>query len=285
MSGQGPEVPGPVGVVGLGLVGGSLARCLKEDTRAPEIVASSLDGRALERAVDEGIVDRAAEDAAEVAGSARIVVYATPLDATLELLDAHRDLWSPEAVLTDVVSLKEPVARKIGEVGAESRWVGGHPMAGSEASGFEASRPDLFRGALIHLVRGEARADAAREVEALWRRTGARVHWIEAEEHDRRMVWASHLPQLLANALAAALARAGIEAGELGPGGRDMTRLAASSPELWRGLLDAAGAEEGEPLREAGRELERIRAWLEEGRIERVVEYMEGTRAWKEGDS
>lgn len=285
MTPESAGTPATVGIVGLGLMGGSLARSLKDGADEPWIVASSLDREALERALEEGVVDRAAGDAGEVANEAELVVYATPLDATLELLEAHRDRWKPGAILTDVVSLKEPVARKIRDVGAGARWIGAHPMAGSEESGFGASRADLYRDARVYLVREEGGDDEARAVEALWERTGARTVWVEADEHDRRMVWASHLPQLLANALAAALGRSGVEPVDLGPGGRDMTRLAESSPELWRGLLEAGGDRESESLRAAVRELERLQEWLAGGEVDRVVEYMERTRRWREGEA
>ncbi len=278
-----PVLPDRVGIVGLGLIGGSLARSLKEQPGAPEIIASSLDGAALEAAVEEGVVDRAAGDAA-VAASGDLVVYAAPLDATLELLGAHRGRWKDRAVLTDVVSLKQPVLDRVRELGVARRWIGGHPMAGSEESGYEASRPDLFRGAPIYLVREEAPEDAGRTVECVWQAVGATTAWIEAGEHDRRMIWASHLPQLLSNALASALSAAGIEPDELGPGGRDMTRLAGSSPELWEGLVRAGGSDEVEGIRAAVRELKKLEELLAGREIDAVTEYMERTRRWREGE-
>lgn len=280
----GAAAPGTVGVVGLGLVGGSLARRLKDGDEPPEIVACSLERADLERAVDEGVVDRAVPDAVDVAASADLVVYATPIDATLDLLADHREAWSEGAVVTDVASLKAPVERRIRELGAAHRWVGSHPMAGSEESGYGASRNDLFEGAPVYLVRHGAPDTAARLVEAVWTRVGARPRWIEAEAHDRRMIWASHLPQMLSNALAAALAGRGVSPDDLGPGGRDMTRLAGSAPDLWRGLLEAGGEREVEALTAVIDEAARLRDLLRKGEVGRVVESMEATRRWKEGE-
>lgn len=276
--------PRVVGVVGLGLIGGSLARRLKADESPPRIVACSLDRTDLDRATEEGVVDRTTTDPAEVAASAELVVYATPIDVTLELLEAHRHAWTDGAVVTDVASLKEPVARRVREIGAEARWVGSHPMAGSEESGYGASRSDLFDDAPVYLVRAGAGAREARVVEDVWRRTGARPRWVEADEHDRRMIWASHLPQLVSNALAGALAKREVPPDDLGPGGRDMTRLAGSAPDLWRGLLEAAGEREVEGLTAVVDELERLRDLLRRGDVARVVDYMDATRLWKEGD-
>ena len=247
-----------VGIVGLGLMGGSVARGLKEGPTPPRIHASSLERKDLDAALADGIVDRVFDEASGVVGGADVLVFATPLDATLTLLEALGDRIPSETVVTDVVSLKAPVARKAREVGLADRWVGGHPMAGSEQSGFGAARADLFRGAPVFLVRGEARHDAVEAVEALWVALGAEVRWMEPGEHDRLMIWASHLPQLVSNALASSLSRAGVTLDDLGPGGRDMTRLAASAPDLWKGLLEAGGERETEALSAVIEELEAL---------------------------
>lgn len=272
-----------VAIVGLGLIGGSLARSLKALEDPPRVVASSNEPGALDRARTEGVVDGASLDPAEVAGAADLVVYATPLDATLELLGAHRERWRPGAVLTDVVSLKVPLARRVRELGVEDRWVGGHPMAGSERSGYAASRPDLFGGAVVYLVGERAGSRARSVVEDLWSGIGARPEWLDADGHDRRMVWASHLPQLVASALAGALEEAGISHGWLGPGGRDMTRLAGSSPELWRGLYGSAPERrERRALRAIIRELETLEELVGSGDLDRLTRYMERTGRWRE---
>lgn len=272
-----------VGIVGLGLMGGSLARALKEGAEAPWIGASSLEAGELARAVDAGVVDRAFPDAAGVAGAGDIVVYAAPVDATLELLEAHRDVWDPDAVVTDVVSVKGPLLRRVRELGRAARFVGGHPMAGSESAGYGASRADLFRDARVHLIRGDADQDAARVVVALWRRVGGRPAWIGAAEHDRRMTRLSHLPQLLSSALATLLGREGYGPGDPGPGGRDMTRLAASAPHLWSGLLDALATEDSDALASLSDELEAVRSLLEADDREGLERYLARARRWKEG--
>ncbi len=285
MSGAAEKRPLPtVAVVGLGLLGGSLARALKAAAPEIRIVASSLDGAALAAAEGEGVVDRGVGSAEAAAASGGIVVYAAPLEATLELMAAHRERWSPDAVITDVVSVKGPVLERMRELGEGSRYVGSHPMAGSEETGFGASRADLFRDALVHLVRGDAGGEVAARIEGLWERAGARIEWVDADEHDRRMALASHLPQLASNALATVLGRAGLEVPELGPGGRDGTRLAASPPDLWRGLLAALASADAEALRALADELEALAEHLDEDRLDTVTEYMERTRRWRRGN-
>ena len=113
-------------------------------------------------------------------------------------------------------------------------------------------------------ARGMAgRRSALHRASAFWRLLGARPRTIAADRHDRMMAWASHLPQLLANALAAALDEAGVGHEMLGPGGRDVTRLAGSSPEMWLPLLDAAAAEDARALRSVETHLSAIRRALE----------------------
>lgn len=261
-------------------MGGSLARALKAGDDPPEIVASSLDPDDLSRALEEGVADQIHHGAGEVASTTDLVVYAAPLDQTLALLGAHRSVWRPDAVLTDVAGLKAPVLRRVRELGAAERYVGSHPMAGSEERGYAASRADLFRDAVVHLVRGDADETAAERVEALWRAVGSRPGWIGAGDHDEEMVWASHLPQLVSNAVAAVLAREGLDPGSLGTGGRDVTRLAASPPELWGELLRRMPASECRALEAVARELERLAELVAGDRRDELAGYMEATRRW-----
>lgn len=276
--------PGRIAIVGLGLVGGSLARALKETDDPPWIGASSLESDALSRAAADGVVDRAFPSARNAAAAGDLVVYATPLDATLELVAKHRDRWRPDAVVTDVVSVKTPLLERMRELGAAGRYVGGHPMAGSEETGFGASRPDLFRGALTYLIRGDAPGDHARRVEGLWHRVGARTAWIDPRAHDRRMALVSHLPQLTSSALATVLGRAGRDVDDLGPGARDMTRLASSPSGLWRGLLGALADDDAAALRALVDEIDGLVTLLEEGRLEALEAYMDRSRRWREGE-
>ncbi len=276
-------LPRRIGIVGLGLIGGSVARALKRMDDPPEIAASSLSAAELSRAVEEGVADEVHGDPEEVASEVGLVIYATPLEVTLELLRTHRERWSADAVITDVSGLKEPVLRRIREIGAGERFVGSHPMAGSEERGYGASRADLFRDAVVHLVRGEAEETAAERVEALWTAVGARPAWCEAAVHDEEIVWSSHLPQLVSNAVAAVLAREGVGPGSLGTGGRDVTRLAASPPELWGELLRRMPTSERRALEAVARELERLAELLAEDRHEELAAYMDATRRWSRG--
>jgi prephenate dehydrogenase len=154
-------------------------------------------------------------------------------------------------------------------------------MVGGTGSGFRASEAELFRGARAFLVRGGASRRAADTIFALWQTLGADPQWVDASDHDRTMAWCSHLPQLVSNALAGALEVEGFEVDSLGPGGKDMVRLAASNPLMWRDLFQSSGPEVAPALRSVARALESIADLLEAGDADAVASFMDRTRLWK----
>lgn len=277
-------LPGTIAVVGLGLMGGSLARSLKELPAPPTVVGYATSEADVSAARTAEAVDRVAESEAEALEEADLVVYAVPLSALLESIPGQGELLGDDTVVTDVASLLEPVVSTVRESsGVADRWVAAHPLVGGEGSGFGASRVGLYRGASVWLADDTGDDDARATVRGMWERLGATPRTVAASEHDRQMVWASHLPQLVSNALARALEGAGIEPEELGPGGRDMTRLAASSPAMWRDLIRQAAARDAAALHVVAGELQALAAALESGRFEAVVEAMEATRRWRRG--
>jgi prephenate dehydrogenase len=281
-----PALPGTVAVVGLGLMGGSVARALKALPEPPGVLGVDPDPVQGSLALEAGAVDRFDPEGIGFLGEADLVVYAAPLGETLRLFREHRGLWAEDALLTDVVSLKEPLLDLAAQEGFGDRFVGAHPLCGGEGSGFGASRGDLFREARVFLCRGEGTsADAASHVEGFWHSLGARTEWIDAREHDRRMAWVSHLPQLVANALAGALDAAGWSPADLGPGGRDMIRLAGSSPDIWKDLLTTSAPLTGAGLTSVSRALNVLADLLARRDMDRIAEFMERTREWRSGEA
>ncbi len=281
MSSPTPDHPfRTVAIVGLGLIGGSLARALAALERPPRVVATSQTASNLELAERAGVIDAGSTDPAAVLAGADLVVYATPLDVTLRLLAGHRGRWPAGAVVTDVVSLKGPVEDAIAALGESARYVGSHPMAGGEGSGFGHSAADLFAGATVWLT---GRGVGAAALEVLWRAVGARPRWTTAPEHDRLMSWCSHLPQLVSNALARVLEESGHAPSDLGTGGADMVRLAGSSPEMWLPLL--ARSEAGAALRDIARAARELADALDRRDLEAIEDWMRSTRAWRAGDA
>ena len=269
-----------VGIVGLGLIGGSLARALHVLDHGPRIVAFNRNRDDADRALADGVIDAVAGTVEEAVEGQDLVVYATPLDVAREMMRAHSEGWGG-ATVTDVAGLKEPLLRETGELGFAAQFVGSHPMAGGTASGYEASSADLFSGETVFVCGGEAESERIGAVQSMWKAMGARVRPIDADEHDRLMVWASHLPQLISNVVARAMAEAGLSVKDLGPGGRDLTRLAESSPEVWTSLLDGASEENLRAIESVQSGLDNLRAALSEGSLDEVAELMRATREWR----
>ena len=269
-----------VGIVGLGLIGGSLARALHVLDHGPRIVAFNRNRDDADRALADGVIDAVAGTVEEAVEGQDLVVYATPLDVAREMMRAHSEGWG-DATVTDVAGLKEPLLRETGELGFAAQFVGSHPMAGGTASGYEASSADLFSGETVFVCGGEAESERIGAVQSMWKAMGARVRPIDADDHDRLMVWASHLPQLISNVVARAMAEAGLSVKDLGPGGRDLTRLAESSPEVWTSLLDGASEENLRAIESVQSGLDILRAALSEGSLDEVTELMRATREWR----
>lgn len=251
-------------VVGLGLLGGSAAMAARTRGLAREIVAIGRRAERMAPAVTAGVVDHATVDLAAGVRGADLILLATPV-ATLETL--LTEVWrvaDADAVLTDVGSTKSAIVATAERL-AGSRalaFVGGHPIAGSEQSGYESARPDLFAGATVILTPTD-RTDppAVKRVSEFWEAIGSRVVTLDPEEHDRVVALVSHLPHLVAFALVEAAARVDPAAlGLAGQGFTDTTRIAASDPQVWQEIFlsnRAALSESLTAFRLALEELER----------------------------
>lgn len=275
-----------VAVLGLGVMGGSLARALSELDDEPHITGWTPDERERSEAASIGAIHSSAGSWESAVARAELIVIATPMSASLELLRAIPSVALPEAVLTDVVSLKGPLHEVARDRGLAGRYVGSHPMVGGEGSGFLSSRADLYRDAPVWITADEASqgSGGARDrVIDFWEMLGARPTTTEASEHDRLMALCSHVPQLTANALARVLQDSGVRPHDLGPGGRDMTRLAASGSGMWTDLFEHSPAEAVQGLRALGRELDRLADALDGGDTDVIGARMDRTRAWRDG--
>jgi prephenate dehydrogenase len=268
-----PVAVGPVAIIGLGAVGGSVAKALaRSGVRVRAYTASAADA---EDAVRAGI-DVANEIAGCIAGMP-VVLIAVPLTAHAAVADAVAAAARSDAVLLHAASLQSPTA-----VGPAHRVIGTHPLAGTHRTGFAAADADIFAGCVVS-VEARAADDVRTAAERLWRAVGAhRFEYRTAEEHDRLMTWVSHLPQLASTALADAIAAAGVGSDALGPGGRAATRLAASPFEMWSGILGAARPEAARAAAALERSVSAIRSALESGDMQAVERIWTGARAWAE---
>jgi prephenate dehydrogenase len=272
---------GSVAILGLGVMGGSLARALAELADKPRVTGWSPKPEEREAALAAGVLSAAPATWQAAVRDAELIVLAGPLAASCAMLAEVAAVGPAAATLTDVASLKAPLARAAAAAGVSARWVGCHPMAGSEASGFAASKPGLYRAARVWTVAAEEARPRVGRVHALWKSLGAEPVEIDAERHDRLMALASHLPQLASNALAAVLMDAGLQPEQLGPGGRDTTRLAGSSADLWKDLLGYASPDLARGLRDLAAGADRIADLLDRHDIEAVADIMRATRTWR----
>jgi len=235
-------VIGRLAIVGLGLLGGSVAKAARADSLAREIVGIGRNPTTLAPALAEGAVDRVTTELREGLSGADMIVLATPV-ATLErLMPAVWQAAPPETLITDVGSTKAAIVRVAEALSAKrpQDFVGSHPMAGSNLSGFAVSRADLFRSATIIVTPTEATVpDAAKRVTQFWEAAGGRVVTMDPASHDRAVAAISHLPHLVADALVAAVARMDPQFFDVAARGfKDTTRIAASSPTVWREIFE-----------------------------------------------
>jgi prephenate dehydrogenase len=230
-----PEIR-TVAILGLGLIGGSLARDLA--ARGVRVMGWDADSEAMRLAVESGAVHHPlGDDLAEV-DQADTVVLAVPVLAAPDLLRRMAPRLAGARLITDAGSTKSSIVRAAEALGIGARFVGSHPLAGDHRSGWDASRAGLFADAPVFLCRARStEGDAMRLAAFLWTSVGARPEVRDADEHDVRLAWTSHLPQLVSTALALTINQTGTPRADLGPGGRDVTRLAGSSPEMWTDIL------------------------------------------------
>jgi prephenate dehydrogenase len=255
-------------ICGVGLIGGSLALTARKHRLVERIVGLGRTQANLDIALARGLIDVATRDAAEAAQSADLLMLATPVmtfPATLAAMVPH---LPPNAVVTDVGSVKSWVIEQLEPMLKPSMsFVGVHPVAGKETTGAVAAEEGLFVNRRVIITPSAlSNFEALEKVEALWHATGARVERMAPAVHDAILSRASHLPQIVATVLACALAdetAGGRWAAGFGAGGlRDTTRIAASSPEMWRDIC----LTNGEAIADA---LKLYREWFD--RFERAL--------------
>ncbi|HEY2386682.1 MAG TPA: prephenate dehydrogenase/arogenate dehydrogenase family protein [Candidatus Binatia bacterium] len=260
-------------IAGVGLIGGSLAMALRARGAVGEVVGFGRSAENLRIARRRGIIDRAERDPARAARGADLVVVAVPVQAIAPVLGTLAAGLPPTAVITDAGSVKGPVVAAAERVLGQSagRFCGSHPIAGTEHSGAAAALVDLLEGQRCILTPGAlTTSPTRRRVHALWEAAGMRVEEMPARAHDRVFALVSHLPHVAAYALVNAVAdadRAGARrALAYAAGGfKDWTRIAASSPEMWRDICLANRDEVLAAIDGFGAAVERLRIAVAQG--------------------
>ena len=245
-----------IAIIGPGLLGGSIALALRQRFPGTCVAVWARRPEAVERVRAMGAADIATADLATVVENAELVVLCVPVGTMPALAEKIAPLLLQRAIVTDVGSVKAPVSAALGGIfKGRARFVGSHPMAGSERTGIEAARADLFENAVcIVTPESDTAPDTVAELGAFWEQLGCTVRALPPAEHDEVIALVSHLPHLLAATLVNFVcARNADSLNFCGNGFRDTTRVASGPPEMWAEILRS----NREPLKKS------IRAMIE----------------------
>ena len=268
-------------IIGVGLIGGSVALALREVGAVREVVGCGRSEANLRKAAELGIIDHYTHDIGEAVQGADLVLLAVPLGAMRETFSAMQPHLSPNAVVTDAGSVKGSVVEDLKSVYGEipGFFVPGHPIAGTERSGAEAAFPSLYRNRRVILTPlAETDAEAVKRVEWMWRQCGADITRMAVQHHDEVLAATSHLPHMLAFSLVDSLARMkeNDEIFRYAAGGfRDFTRIASSNPAMWRDICLANQASLGHMLTRFADELHELASILSKGDADGLLEIFE----------
>jgi prephenate dehydrogenase len=275
-----PPIFQKIGIVGLGLIGGSIALAARQ--LWPSSLVIAVDHKdVLETAMRLHAIDVAADDLIVLA-EADLVVLAAPVRQNLALIDALDENVRQPAVVTDTGSTKRAIVDAAKRLPPRFTFIGGHPLGGAAASGLENARPDLFKGRpWLFTPASDAGGDALEKLTTFARALGALPRTMSVTGHDRLLAFISHLPQLTASALMQVVGDAAGEDG-LGLAGRglvDTTRLASSPAEIWKDIAATNADEIGEALDTLISLLQELRADLRDG--DRLADVFEQAHRWR----
>ena len=226
-----------VAIVGVGLIGGSIGLALRAKKLAREVIGAGRQQTKLDAARALGAIDSGTTDCSKAVADAELIVVCTPVQLIAEQVQEIAAACTRTALITDAGSTKQSIVERLdGQLAGQARFVGSHPLAGSEKTGSQHARADLFVRRVVVVTPGKntSPADLA-AISELWSSLGARVIQMSPMDHDRIVAGTSHLPHVIASALAACTARDDMQ---LTAGGwRDSTRIAGGDPDLWKQIL------------------------------------------------
>jgi prephenate dehydrogenase len=275
-------------VIGLGLIGGSLAWALKRAGNVGVVYGVDIDDATIEYAIREHIVDSGSRDLRAGVDDSDVVVIATYVGIIPKIAKSLASILSPKTAVTDVGSVKAKVVTEIeGMLPRAVSFVGGHPISGTERSSIFHSSADLFKGKRCILTPTVNTNDQAlATVRNLWESIGAKVDTMTPEAHDRVFAYVSHLPHAVAYALLNSVASQEGGASEIfdfaGGGLKDFTRIGQSSPEMWSDIFVANREDVLAAIVDFKEEIEKIRVAIENGNLKRLKVILSNAARLKE---
>jgi cyclohexadieny/prephenate dehydrogenase len=275
-----------IALIGVGLIGSSLARRIRRDGLAREVVACARTRETLDKVLTLGLADRVSADPAAAVTNADLVVIATPLSAYAEIGRRIGPALAPGAIVTDVGSVKSSAIRDLKPLlPASVQFVAGHPVAGTEHSGPESGFAELFEGrwCILTPVNG-ADMPAVTKLRQLWEAVGSKVVTMDPEHHDKVLAIVSHLPHLIAYTIVDTATNLEkdlqSEVIEFSASGfRDFTRIAASDPVMWRDVFLANREAVLEMLQRFTEDLTALQRAIRRGEADKLQEVFTRTRA------
>ncbi len=271
-------------IIGVGLIGGSFARAVREQGLCERVTGVGRNLKNLEKAVELGVIDDFDFDIKSAVKGADFVFISTPVGSYEAILSELKPVWSDKAVYTDAGSTKQSVVKAlVDEFGVvPSNFIPGHPIAGAENSGVLASRVDLYKGKQVILTpMEEAESAAVEKVQAVWQAIGAEVSSMAAEHHDRVLAETSHLPHLLAYTLVDLLGQKDEQREVLkyaAGGFKDFTRIASSDPRMWADICAANDEEIITLLDQFSAELAKVSELLKEKKQSELLTLFKGAQ-------
>lgn len=257
-------------IVGVGLIGGSFGIAVREKKLAKQVIGAVRRQETINAAFQKGAVDNATTDLTEAARGADLILLAPPVGQIKSLCEELSPIVRAGAIVTDAGSTKQNIVEECAPIfGTKAHFIGGHPLAGSERTGVEHARGNLFENAIWILTpTPQTPKDATEKLKALIEAIGAQALVLDPQTHDQLLAVTSHIPHITAAALVHLFSKTQNE-GDLiekliAGGWRDSTRVAAGSPEMWRDICLANASAVGKNLDELIVELQLLRNLLEE---------------------
>lgn len=268
------KTPSKIAILGPGLMGSSLCLALRQAYPETHIAVWARNRDRLQGVDAKGLADSTSIRPDEVARDADVIVLCVPITAMKSLVEDFVEVVKKDCLITDVGSVKSSVDAQLAPlIEKRARWIGSHPMAGSEKSGIEAAQSDLFKDACTIVTPTEQTdSDTLNDITTFWTTLGSTVQLMDPQQHDLSVAAISHVPHLVAAALVNGTPDAALSVS--GSGYRDTTRVAAGSPELWNGILTENREAVLLSMQNFIDELGTVRDLLQDGDSEGLTEFL-----------